>query len=106
MTTPDRQIARLPRASILIAVLAALLAVAVASTLPAHLHTGSAAARCDLCFTAHNTVYESPAVQPLPLPEMQGLATLLLPFCGYEPLSRRSWRSRGPPARRALSLAS
>jgi hypothetical protein len=85
------------RALIVVAALAAVLTVSIASSGPAHFHTGSAANRCDLCFTAHTTVYDAPVVQALPLPEIQGRAILLLPSSNYQPLSRQSSRSRGPP---------
>jgi hypothetical protein len=71
--------------------------VSSAALLPAHFHTGSAAARCDVCFTAHTTAYETAVVQSLPLPVLQGQATLLLPVFSYRPFSRQSSRSRGPP---------
>jgi len=96
--TLNRQIARLLRALVVITALVAVLTVSTASSLPSHLHSGSAAARCDVCFTAHTAAYEAPSSHPVPIPQMQGRTTLLLPVSNYQPLSRKSSRSRGPPS--------
>jgi len=98
VTTLKRQIAPIFRAIVVVAALAAVLALSTASLLPAHLHNGSAAARCEVCFTAHATACEEPSFQPVPVPQVQGRTTLLLPVSDYQPLSRKSSRSRGPPS--------
>ena len=85
------------RAFVLLVALTAMLGVSTASALPSHLHADSVPGRCDLCFTAHVAAFETPSVQPLPAPEIAGLATITLPFFNYGPVSAGFFCSRGPP---------
>jgi hypothetical protein len=95
--------ARLPRAFfrlfVLILAIAATLNITLASTSPAHLHLNSSSSRCDLCFTAHSTTFETPAALPVYGPAIEGRATPLLPVFGYQACNSRIYSSRGPPPR-------
>jgi hypothetical protein len=86
------------RALVLVLALVAMLGVSAASTTPAHFHLNSSPNRCDLCFTAHVSAMESPAVQPVHGLEVNGPAALLLPYFGYRPFSSQPSCSRGPPS--------
>lgn len=83
---------------VLLVALATMLGVATASTLPAHWHNDAAPGRCDLCFTAHVAVFESPSAQALPAPELSGRALVVLRYFGYKPTAAAPGSSRGPPA--------
>jgi hypothetical protein len=83
---------------VLILAIAATLNITLASTSPAHLHLDSSSpGRCDLCFTANTTVFETPAAQPIYGPEIAGRTALILPFFGYEGCNSQPHCSRGPP---------
>jgi hypothetical protein len=88
------------RLFVLILAIAATLNITLASTSPAHLHLNSSPSsqnRCDLCFTANTTAFETPATQPVYGPEIAGRTALILPFFGYEARNNQSHCSRGPP---------
>ncbi len=93
------------RTIVLLLALVAMLGVSAASATPAHFHadssgdsSGSSGNRCDLCFTAHMSVVQSPAVQPIHGIELQGRVPVVLPFFGYRPYRGRTACSRGPPS--------
>jgi hypothetical protein len=87
------------RLFVLILAIAATLNITLASTSPAHLHLTSSSSqnRCDLCFTANTTAFETPAAQPIYGPEIAGRTALILPFFGYEACNSQPHCSRGPP---------
>jgi hypothetical protein len=94
-----RAILKSGRVFILLLAIAATLNITLASTSPAHLHLDSSSPnRCDLCFTAHTTVFETPAVLPVYGPEIAARTAPILPFFGYEASEGRRHCSRGPPA--------
>jgi hypothetical protein len=87
------------RVFVLLLAIAATLNITLASTSPAHLHLNSSSpTRCDLCFTANTTTFESPAVLPVYGPEITGRTAPALPFFGYQPRTCNRPCSRGPPA--------
>jgi hypothetical protein len=86
------------RIVVVLLALAAMLGVSAVAATPAHFHLDSSSNRCELCFTAHVSVVQSPSVQPVQGIEVSGHATLLLPYFGYRPFSGRLSCSRGPPS--------
>jgi hypothetical protein len=85
---------------VLILTILATLNITLASTSPGHLHLNDSASqsRCDLCFTAHTTTFETPAVQAFIGPVISGRAVLILPFFGYQACNSQPHCSRGPPS--------
>jgi len=88
------------RMLVLILTILATLNITLASTSPAHLHLNQSPSqnRCELCFTAHTTTFETPAVQPFIGPAISGRAVLVLPFFGYQACNSQPHCSRGPPS--------
>jgi hypothetical protein len=88
------------RVLVLILTILATLNITLASTSPTHLHLNEPAAqsRCELCFTAHTTAFETPAVLPVFGPAIAGRTAWVLPFFGYEACSYQRHCSRGPPS--------
>ncbi|HTA41121.1 MAG TPA: hypothetical protein VK789_01665 [Bryobacteraceae bacterium] len=93
------RLSRCCRTLVLILAITAMLNMALASTSPAHLHLNSSSPnRCDLCFTAHTTTFETPAALLLYGPEIVGRTAPLVPFFGYQPCNNQHYSSRGPPS--------
>ena len=82
----------------LVLALAALFEVSAVAVTPEHLHVKSTPKNCEICFTAHTSVAESPAVLPFVQPQVYGRAAPILTFFGYEPHTVPPSSSRGPPA--------
>lgn len=83
---------------VIVLTILATLNITLASTSPGHLHLNqSSQNRCDLCFTAHATTFETPAVVPIIVPAISGRAVWILPFFGYQASNSQSHCSRGPP---------
>jgi hypothetical protein len=84
---------------VVILALAATLNLTLASTSPAHLHLNSSSPnRCELCFTANTTFFETPVALPAYGPDIAGRTALTTPFFGYEAYADEPHCSRGPPA--------
>ena len=88
------------RMLVLILTIVATLNITLASTSPKHLHLNQSPSqnRCELCFTAHTTTFETPAVQPFIGPAISGRAVWILPFFGYQACNSQPHCSRGPPS--------
>ena len=84
---------------VLILTIAATLNITLASTSPRHLHLNQSPSqnRCELCFTAHTTTFETPAAQPFFGPGIASRAVWILPFFGYQACNSQPHCSRGPP---------
>lgn len=89
----------LTRAWALALAIFAMLGVSVASTSAAHAHANAPAPGCDICFTAHVTVFQTPAQLPAYTPQVWGFNARVLPFFGYQRVSATTIKSRGPPCR-------
>lgn len=88
---------RLTKTVVLLLALAAMLGVSAASNSSAHIHLNSSTSQCDLCFTAHLAVFETPSIQHFYGPHQQQRAPLPIPFFGYQALVTQPSFSRGPP---------
>jgi hypothetical protein len=88
------------RTLVLILTIVATLNITLASTSPRHLHLNDSASqsRCELCFTAHTTAFETPAVLPIFAPAITGRTAWVLPFFGYQACNYQRHCSRGPPS--------
>jgi hypothetical protein len=86
------------RIAVLLVAIAAMLGVVTASASPAHSHLNGSAAGCDICYTAHMSAVETPAVLLFHGPEIQGLIVFLPLLSGYQPYDSELSSSRGPPS--------
>jgi hypothetical protein len=88
------------RTLILILTIAATLNITLVSTSPKHLHLKQSPSqnRCELCFTAHTTTFEAPAVLPMRGPAIAGRFVWILPVFGYQACESQPHCSRGPPS--------
>lgn len=82
----------------LLLALVAMLGVVAASSTPAHLHLNSPASRCDLCFTAHISVVQSPVAHFVPHMELQRELVTAEVHSGYRSIDSGAIALRGPPS--------
>ena len=90
----------LVRAAIMVAAIAALLGVAMASGTAAHFHARSGGGQCDICMTAHVVSVEARGVfHHFGAVEVRERLAPGAAVDGYQLLLAHSSFSRGPPSR-------